>query len=283
MIMRSEIPKSLLSVSEICYVFETCNKMRQNIEYCTQYFNDFSSEALMNTISLIDTIKLDNKFSISEFSSCLMEYLIDEREDFFDCSYDTVEKFNIPMKYFAIRNLCLELEIIKKNKDDSFSMLDFENTEKMSRKKREIISQQTLEELYKELAKQEELGALAERFVLNSEKHKYPNKSIKYVSPINTKAGYDILSYFSKEEEFPTKMIEVKCVGDSYSFFISRNEIEKATRFPEKYYLYLVHYSLTKKPIEICNVISYINDNGVIFPQNYKVTWKYEKMKMIGE
>ncbi|WP_438734847.1 DUF3883 domain-containing protein [Enterococcus sp. DIV1406a] len=257
--------------------------MKKNVEYCMQYFNDFSSEALGNTIALFNIIKLENKFSIDEFSFYLIEYLINEREDFFDCSYDTIKKFNIPMRYFAVRNLCLELEIIKRNKDDSFSFNDYENVEKMSIKKRRTVSQQTLEELYKELSKQEELGELAERYVLNIERHRYPNKNVEYISPINTKAGYDIRSFFSKKEKLPTKMIEVKCVGDNYSFFISKNEIEKATQFPNEYYLYLVHYSLTQKPIEICNVISYIESNGVLSPQSYKVTWQSEKIELIGE
>lgn len=81
--MKNEIPKSLLSVPEIHYVFEICNKMKKNVEYCMQYFNDFSSEALGNTIALFNIIKLENKFSIDEFSFYLIEYLINEREDFF--------------------------------------------------------------------------------------------------------------------------------------------------------------------------------------------------------
>jgi hypothetical protein len=70
---------------------------------------------------------------------------------------------------------------------------------------------------------------------------------VKHVSQEDDSAGYDILSF---DEDGTVRPIEVKattCPNLDRGFFISRNEVEKATALPN-FHIYLVFSTMTEEP-----------------------------------
>ena len=101
------------------------------------------------------------------------------------------------------------------------------------------------------LEHEEELGEEAEQIVLDYEKKKLSKQGINkqpiQVSLVDVSAGFDILSFFSNSEN-DKKYIEVKSCGKDLEFYISVNEIQTASLYGERYYLYL--YNRVSKTIE---------------------------------
>ena len=100
----------------------------------------------------------------------------------------------------------------------------------------------SLERLKKQLEDNELAGEKAELFVLSFEKERLGEPlchQIKRISDIDTTAGYDIVSFESKQSQTPDRFIEVKAVSN-FGFFLSKNEYEMAKLKGTKYYLYLV-------------------------------------------
>lgn len=99
-----------------------------------------------------------------------------------------------------------------------------------------------------QLKANDELGRKAELFILEEEKRKfmdYPEllNEIQHISLQDVSAGYDIKSLEGLPEKgrWQPKYIEVKAVsGDDFGFYWSRNEMDKARQFGDKYYLYLL-------------------------------------------
>ncbi len=133
----------------------------------------------------------------------------------------------------------------------------------------------SLEELYGQLQRNEELGEEAEKFVIMYEKQKLRNIGINkdpiQVSIIDVLAGYDIASYISDSDK-PNKYIEVKSCDEKYSFHISRNEIEKAREKRDAYYLYL-YIRTQKRVVEVQNPYFTIFKSGT--------EWNYESESFI--
>jgi Domain of unknown function (DUF3883) len=96
----------------------------------------------------------------------------------------------------------------------------------------------------------EELGLKAELAILDQERKllkKLPalQKRIRHMSLENVRAGYDILSFEKRSgEEWREKYLEVKAVSPiDWHFYWSRNEMAKAKKFRDAYYLCLVPVS----------------------------------------
>ena len=113
---------------------------------------------------------------------------------------------------------------------------------KISPKVRKVLS---LEELQKKLRQQELNGELSERFVLEFENKRLIEKEgIQWVAPYDTGAGFDILSFHTKDDMEAERFIEVKSyVGDTPYFYWSKNEMKVAIEKKGNYVLYLVDRS----------------------------------------
>lgn len=103
----------------------------------------------------------------------------------------------------------------------------------------------------------EELGEVAEKYILKFELERLRNHPlkdrIKQISRYKVNAGYDIVSFESDESTKLDRFIEVKSYAGTPHFYISKNEFEAAKRLGPKYYLYLVNHQIitTHKEPEI--------------------------------
>jgi hypothetical protein len=100
------------------------------------------------------------------------------------------------------------------------------------------------ERLAADLARQAEVGAAAELWVVQYERERlsaHPLRDqIRRVSEDDVSAGYDIVSFASVHSIRHDRFIEVKSHGKRKVFHWSRNEIATAVEFGEDYALYLV-------------------------------------------
>ena len=102
--------------------------------------------------------------------------------------------------------------------------------------------QLSLEQLKKQLEKNELAGEKAEVFVFEHEKKRLGQplgEKVRWISEIDVTAGYDIVSFNSNQSLEPDRFIEVKAVSNA-GFYWSRNEYEIAKLKGNTYYLYLV-------------------------------------------
>ncbi len=125
-----------------------------------------------------------------------------------------------------------------------------------------------------------EIGDLAEKIVFESEidflQTEYPElaKNVRLVTN-NPELGFDVLSF---ETDGSQKQIEVKAISvtnDNKSFIITRNEFLKSKTY-SNYYVYCVAEINSDKPkiLRIKNPDFDNNDNFIIVPMTYKITFK---------
>lgn len=110
--------------------------------------------------------------------------------------------------------------------------------------------QLSLKQLKKQLEENEKSGEKAELFVLSFEKRRIGEPlcdRITRISEIDVTAGYDIVSFCSKESTEPDRFIEVKAVSKD-GFLWSKNEYEIAKLLGDKYCIYLVELGKTNCP-----------------------------------
>lgn len=113
-------------------------------------------------------------------------------------------------------------------------------------------------------------GKVSELIVLDYEKERLAYspelvKMISYQSEDNISLGYDIISVTDENKNVESRYIEVKSCDDDI-FYWSRNEVEKASKLKDQYFLYLVRKN---KPIEIIK-----NPSKEIF--NVSSKWKVD-------
>ena len=98
--------------------------------------------------------------------------------------------------------------------------------------------------LAKDIDKQEELGKIAEEWVVQFERNRLSNHllcdQVRRISEESVSAGYDILSFTFDSSLTHDLFIEVKSHGSEKRFYWSRNEIDTAKSLGERYALYLV-------------------------------------------
>ena len=129
--------------------------------------------------------------------------------------------------------------------DDKREVRQLYNKQISKIKKRDLITQQHLEEI---IQIEKEVGERAEQLTLSYEKGRLNERnyqdmamSIQQISKIDVAAGYDIESFNGKGSTLtPDRMIEVKGTsGTTPYFYWSENEIETAKSLKEKYWVYL--------------------------------------------
>jgi len=149
----------------------------------------------------------------------------------------------------SLRNFLISMNLIKYNiKENQYELLDeklITNFDKIGFPPEALEAQ---------LKKQNEIGLLAEEFILNIEKKKLSligkNLLPKHISKYDVSAGYDILSYQELDGNIEKIYIEVKAVSNTnFKFYLSEGEYQTSLKYHDNYYLYLlpVDYSIADK------------------------------------
>jgi 5,10-methylene-tetrahydrofolate dehydrogenase/methenyl tetrahydrofolate cyclohydrolase len=125
-----------------------------------------------------------------------------------------------------------------------------------------------IDELREKLKQQELDGEKAEKYVLSYETSRLGGKGgIEWISPYDSSAGFDILSYNAQDDKENNRFIEVKSyTGNNPYFYWTKNEISKAKEEGENYVLYIVckenMNDKTYNPIIITNPIVNVLKNN---------------------
>lgn len=173
--------------------------------------------------------------------SFLLNFQIDTDKTFFKAT--EIQK----IKFSDTRNLLLELEFITVSADNTIYYVNPDYTDlfikQFGRKK---LSPETLK---RKQSENDLIGLSAEKAVIEFEvkRLKYillDSNEIEHASQENVLAGYDIKSfenYLDNNSKRIYRYIEVKAVSiQDFKFYWSRNEMEIAKVFGEKYFLYLL-------------------------------------------
>jgi Protein NO VEIN, C-terminal len=162
-----------------------------------------------------------------------------------------VKSHLIKLDLFPIRNLLLALGFLEQNQtvpdhlyiNSHFSEF-FKKTVIDGFEERTETKKITLKQLKKSLDRKDEAGKEGELFVLRYEQARlkdHPNfDKIELISETYVNAGYDILSFNDMDSFIHDRFIEVKSYSGEIAFYWSKNEVKKAKRLKDKYYLYLV-------------------------------------------
>lgn len=151
------------------------------------------------------------------------------------------------IKFSDTRNLLLELEFIISSDDNNSYFVNSLYTELFFQK---INQRKISPSAFKKIqSDKDEIGLMAEDAVIEFEIARLTDipiekSEIEHTSQKNVLAGYDIKSFENHLDENSSRIeryIEVKAVSvQDYKFFWSKNEIEIAKIFGEKYFLYLL-------------------------------------------
>ena len=154
-----------------------------------------------------------------------------------------IQKHGFPISAAVFRNFLIQMKALIEQPDGGLLITEqyekvFAKVQKAARRK------MTLDELKLKLEQQEEQGAKAEAFVLEYEHTRLQGSSVvqkvKQISEIDVTAGYDIISFADCTSTEYDRFIEVKSFKGSPHFYWSKNEMEVATLYGDKYYIYLV-------------------------------------------
>jgi len=223
----------------------------------------------------------------------------------------------IPHRYINIKNLLINLcyfieddkvknnLLINKVFYEHFNKRIISGLNKISLKKRG--RKFTVDEIKNKIKENEELGKLAEEYVIKYERgtrlKEHPNKDlIQRISDEYNSAGYDIESFNDSHSISINRYIEVKSYQKDIIFFISNKELRKSKEIADEYFLYLVDRDkmnnesykplVFKNPYEIIFNTEFVdgvfkfglqNENIEISKENFKVTlnndfcYKYSK------
>ena len=94
---------------------------------------------------------------------------------------------------------------------------------------------------------------------------------------IDVGAGYDIISFDSKDSTEYDRFIEVKAINRDSAFFFSSNELEIVRVKSKNYYLYRVNLNQIGKPdycpVVICDPAEtiFMSDNWIIETKSYYI------------
>jgi hypothetical protein len=163
-----------------------------------------------------------------------------------------IQRHGFPIATAVFRNVLILLNALTELHDGSGSLEISERYEAIfiqvqKEKKRKM----SLDALKKQLERQELQGEAAEEYVVEYEKARLLSillaNNIKRISSIDVAAGYDIVSYEDGKSVQYDRFIEVKSYAGQPHFYWSKNEIEVATLYADKYYLYLVDSGRVKE------------------------------------
>lgn len=250
-----------------------------------------------NELSFLNALNkyYHEQISENQLKSILLERLMSNEIEISNEIYQFLNKFTPNRKSFSyrpntservqeshIRNLFMELDLIEYDNKSGFYWIadsQFNSFEIYLNSK--ALSPTELDVL---LNKQQELGTAAELVVLEYENkrlsaYKELKKKIDHVALNNVLVGYDILSWDvvqNKMKPIP-RYIEVKAVSRvNKRFFWTKNEIEKAREYGDKYHLYLLPV-ISSNIFDINNLEIIRNPIGNVF--NNSEVWNQEVEK----
>jgi len=230
----------------------------------------------------------DGEFEEALCEACLNKVTTDEIIDITALRFDVVKgKFYIQRHGFPIvaavfRNVLIQLNALSELRDGSGSLELSERYEaifaKVQKKAQRRLS---LDALKKRLGQQEIQGEAAEKYVVEYEKTRLLNtvlsEKVKRISDIDVSAGYDVVSFETDKSIEYDRFIEVKSFMGQPHFYWSKNEIEVATIYGDKYYLYLINAEKITEheyaPMIICNPVKVVieSDGWLMQPTSYLV------------
>lgn len=189
-----------------------------------------------------------------------------------------ISRNSVPLQYSGLLMLSDSSGIISCPDRNRIFLLNYsfniETDSVLEPKAKTII---TIDELQNSLVIKNVVGEEAEKIALNFEQNILLKNGIKktpiQISHSDVTAGYDIASYLTKESAIPDKFIEVKsCKNDTFTFYLSRNELETAKAKQQSYFLYLYNrenhsFTVFQNPYRTV----YSNENWLHESQIYKI------------
>lgn len=154
----------------------------------------------------------------------------------------------------AIRNVLISCGffVIQRNERNRYFVVAEEHEKVLSTYIGKNKKRMSLEQLKKQLQMNEEIGDIAEKYVMDYEMQRIyePINSlhIKRISEIDSGAGYDIASFESSTSYIHDRFIEVKAASKGDGFYWSKNEIEVAKMKADQYFLYLIDVHKINQP-----------------------------------
>lgn len=275
-------------------LYKLCAENRENLSYVKinySRFNKYLQDSLNFLVELNILSINNNKIEIENTNLLFKDFLISKILISSQYCPPLKEYFNNFIKVdsklifkpndiynsitSSLRNFLISMNLVKYEIDaDHYSLLDSEFLNKLNK------ARFSPEELKIQLEKQNQIGLLAEEFVLKIEKEKLLkfNKKLlpEHIAKFDVSAGYDILSYEINTSEIKKIYIEVKAVSSSnFKFYLSSSEFQTSLKYKNDYFLYLlpVDYSSTEKFNK--DYIRKINDLENNLFKN-KTNWYYE-------
>ena len=189
-------------------------------------------------------------------------------------------KYGFPIAAAIFRNILIQLRALRERPDGSLELRGCYEAlfARVQKKAKRILS---LESLKQKLKQQEEQGEAAEVYVVKYEVLRIANdhlsRKVKRISEIDVSAGYDIVSFENSKSLNYDRYIEVKSFSGQPHFYWSKNEIEMAERYGDRYYLYLVNIEKMThsnySPMIIQNPVKTIiySENWLMQPTSYLI------------
>jgi len=214
-----------------------------------------------------DLIGKDISYFIRKTAELTLNYLLDNGLINVDAvSYDvknlkcSIKKSAFPLSVAVFRNYLLDAGMMEDISGSIFILSDsyeqfFEDNIKL--RKNTI----TLEQLKEKQIIQEMQGRKAEEYVVEFERKRLKDNPqytmIRQISDFDVTAGFDIVSFESKNSETIDRFIEVKSFHTIPHFFWSANEVNVAKMKGKQYCLYLVdmdrYLNDDYEPIVLCD------------------------------
>ena len=154
-----------------------------------------------------------------------------------------VQPFCFPISVSVFRNVLILFGALLVDSSGCYMCCDYEKffAEHSKAHSRQI----SLETLKAQQRRNEEQGAIGEKFILDYEKARLAGSGketfVKQISDIDVGAGYDIVSFNNDDSVEYDRFIEVKTYVGEEHFYWSANEIEKSKLLRGKYVLALVN------------------------------------------
>lgn len=161
--------------------------------------------------------------------------------------YTFTPSTKLRLKYKGLRNFLMELGFVYLDSDNKKYVISDQYSTLCDKFMRSQLL--SLSNFLKIRANKEKIGKEAELQIINYEQKRLFNfpklsEKIEHTAIKDVQAGFDIKSFNIRESKNgnPTsRYIEVKAVSPwDYSFYLTRNEVEKSRIYKSNYYLYLL-------------------------------------------
>lgn len=251
------------SARQIC---SFVNDMRINFNGAVSFFEYLGFITLATSHSLSPTEEGKNLYTLIGTDSfvkmlcegCIQKITSDDVIDIEAVKFDIVKgkyyilKHGFPMTAAVFRNVLIQFHALSERSDGSLELSEqYESL--FAELKKNTSRKMSIEALKKQLEKQELQGEIAELYVLDFEINRLGSlaalkERIKRISVIDVSAGYDIVSFEDISSGEYDRFIEVKSYIGKPHFYWSKNEIDVAKLYDDKYYLYLVDAEKIDRP-----------------------------------